>query len=384
MTKHDIQDHIRAMHVQLGRFPKIAEMAVEFNMPQYQVTNMLQRFVQDGFLIRVGNWYRFPPVVTATEEELHTQPTKGTQPAPEQPPPSPVVPPPVDPPDSLTRTIEQFLPILRWAFLAIGAVATVLAAWYNELWFEEYLPAWVSWLTAGIFVGFAIMAFELALWLFVQAIQDRTRWLGGIKWGLVFMSAVIMTLWIIVLGVSITARVAGQYNQWVAEQVTTPQDPKEVARTTELANLQITRKTNQDNVATWQPLLESAAGLVAKAGVDLETKDKWPKTYAQAQADVTKYSGLIIKAQDEVKGLNAREVVLLAAAPTAPTKRDMDDAYSWAAKAMSVPKEQVHFWANVFPAIFLDVIAPVGFTVFFFLGGGKRRNAPTMPPRRTE
>lgn len=370
MTKTQIQDTIRQLYVSTGRFPKIAELAVAFSMPQYKVTLMLQRFVQDGFLIRVGNWYRFPPVVTATEAELTEAPPVSSPDVS-----SALLSVPVTEPDPPAPEPEllRFLPVLRWTFLVIGVVASLLAAWYTELWFAEYLPVWVAWLTAGIFVAFTVMAFELSLFLFVQAMENRGAWLSGIKWGALLLGVFIFVLWVVVLGVSIGARVAGQYNQWVGEQVASPVDPAEIARKTELDQIPNQRQSDKDNIARWQPLLDTAAALVQKSGADLETKQTWGKTYAAAQSDVALYTKRILQAQEDIKALNARELELQKATPPVQSAKDMDDAYTWAGRALGIPKGQVQFWANVLPAVFLDVIAPVGVTVFLFVGGRKRK-----------
>ncbi len=362
MTKQDILARIHAMHAQLGRFPKIAEMAVEFRMAQYNISNMLHRFVEDGSLIRVGNWYRLPPVVTATAAEL-TKPAEAES--------VKETPPTLVEDTAMESGIAMFIPALRWTFLFIGIIATVLASWYNALWFGDHLPMWAAWLTASIFVAFTIMAFELALYLFIQAFKRRTKRLREIKWGHFLMSLAIFALWVIVLVVSIGARVAGQYNQWVDQQIENPVAPEEQARKLELAQIATAREQAESNIKTWAPLLDTQAKLMAQAGATLDAKDKYPVTYANAVAQVDKFTTDIKKAQADIKGYNARELVLIAAAPAVQTKKDMDDAYTWVASALKTTKGDVQFWANLFPAIFLDVIAPVGFTVFFFLRGKK-------------
>jgi hypothetical protein len=363
MTKSETQSIIRGKAAELGRFPKIGELIGPLGLPRWRVSKLLQKLVTIGWLVKVGTGYGFP----ADGAPVDVTPTAPVDPAPEASP-KPVAAssaptPSTDTPDGIAR----FLPAIRWSFLFIGIIAGALAAWYIELWFAGFLPLWAAWLTATLFVGFSIMSLELALFLFSRALRNRTNAIKGIHWVQLLLAVLVLVLWVIVVGFSVATRVAGQYNQWVAEQVASPMDPAEVTRKTELTQIEDQVALDKTNISTWQPLLDTASALVQKAGADLETKQTWGKTYLQATTDVATYTRKIAEAQKDIETKGARQLVLLSAAPKVQTVKDLDDAYTWAGRALHVPKAEVQFWANLFPAIFLDVIAPVGFTVFFFL-----------------
>ena len=371
MTKSEIQSIIRGKAAELGRFPKIGELIGPLGLPRWRVSELLQKLVQMGWLSKVGTGYGFP--ADGAPVDLPPAPVPApVDPAPEAQPravaSSSAPTPSTDTPDGIAR----FLPAIRWSFLAIGIIAGALAAWYIELWFAGFLPEWASWLTAVLFVGFSIMSLELALFLFSRALRNRTNVIKGIHWVQLLLAVLVLVLWVIVVGFSVATRVAGQYNQWVAEQVAKPVAPEEVARKTELTQIEDAVALDKKNVGTWQPLLDTAAALVQKAGADLETKQAWGKTYLQATTDVALYTKKIAETQKDIETKGARQLVLQLAAPKVQTAADLDDAYTWAGRALHVPKAEVQFWANLFPAIFLDVIAPVGFTVFFFLGVARK------------
>lgn len=255
--------------------------------------------------------------------------------------------------------------LIRVVMGAIGIGAAVISMYYTSRFTQELFPyAFLAYLLSGIMVGFNIMAFELIL-LFGNG-QATTHWF---RWPAAFA---FFMLWIVVGGFSITATVAGQYNQRAKNTMTTAVasgNPQAVAA--KWQNILARKFVYENQIKNSQ---EQNTTLNAKL------KEMAPDNLAYANTNwyITNNDVKIADANIKLTEIRVEEAAMLKEHPevlqlvqSESEGGGVPDFYAFLARVFGATRDVVQFWVSLFPAVFVDVIAPIAAAAALFLRGKK-------------
>lgn len=257
--------------------------------------------------------------------------------------------------------------LIRVVMGAIGIGAAVISMYYTSRFTQELFPyTLLAYLLSGIMVGFNIMAFELIL-LFGNG-QATTHWF---RWPAAFA---FFLLWIVVGGFSITATIAGQYNQHATSTTKTAMDsgsPKVLAikYTNILTRKRLYEKQIKD-AQTQNDILNKKQNEIKndpKQAI-LFQQNSWSITANNTQiaTATTQYTKVV---DEETAMLNEHPEVSAMAQTEIGT--EVPDFYGFLARVFGATRDVVQFWVSLFPAVFVDVIAPIAAAAALFLRGKK-------------
>lgn len=408
MRKKDVKEAINSLVNQHNRFPKISELAAALGISNNQAQQCMKALVDDGFLIRQGNWYRIAPVavpvpsqhltsphtvsgrvgndgrealraavkkelleqvheITEEEFEMYTE-TEGFEDIPESIPailaelspeePLPQVPVPVMSSDLTVLGIQIAMGI-------IGGGAAIISMYYTAVWLFEFLPVFFALILSGIMVGFSILAFEVVILFLSGRFKHWTRWV---------IAGSFIILWLLVSAFSITSTVAGQYNEHMKNTVSqTQQQQSNTPGRVEWAGiqdrkeeLQLRMKEKREQLASLQQLYSSMGSLEARTKNGKTWQDtSWKMTQAEKSLDV------LSKEQEQLRQSEKELVVKYPGIIGNDGQvKNIPDFYGWAAGVLKKERDIVQFLLSLIPAVFVDIIAPFSIAIAIFL---KRR-----------
>lgn len=338
MTKEAIKSEIKRLYEESGKFPKIERLSEITRLPMYRVTQLLKEFVEEGWLLRVGNWYRFPEqlLFTDTAEKPQTAPIAETKKLESKKPEHSIDP----------ATVN----ILRWSMGAIGAGMIIVSAYYTAIWMSEYLPGFLAWFFSAIAVGFSVMAFES--FIFFRSIKRN-----GI-------AMVFLFLWVVVLFFSIGSTVAGQYNKEIKNQIELADKSAASSGNLVVLNSKRANETRLNGtIASKQSRMAQLLGIMT--GYEGKPLDQ---TYTDARWEYGKLDREITNlVATELKPVQAEIAGILATDPSLTVQKELPDFYGWLSKVFGSQTAWIKFLFFLFPAVLIDLLAPVGIAVFLFL-----------------
>lgn len=375
ISKEFVKQTIRQLIRAKWRFPSILELSEALELSGAGVVSVLDALEKDQYVVKYDDWYRLATkeemsnllesnvadeieLVDQEEEEPEEetqQPIimKRTTPIPRQPK-KKVVP--------QDKKRQWSIIGLQISMLVIGLGAVILSIYYTTIWLIDFLPLMLAVLLSTIMVGFSVSAFETLI-AFLS---------GKVKSGPVsklIISSAFIVLWIIVTFFSITSTVAGQYNKHI-DQVkkkiaSSPTGYKLTAIREEKADCEIQLKDAREQLA----MLSKIAGGMS----DLSSRSSHGRVWNDTQWRMVKVNKTIAGLLDRIQKLRSQESELLNSSKEsgivlANNKGEMIlDFYDWLARVLGLSKDQVQFWMSLFPAVFVDVIAPVSLAVALFL-----------------
>lgn len=414
MDKNQVKQRIRqAAAKHDGKFPPLWAIAEALDIPFYKVKPVLSALVADGWLIRKGNWHRFADpartpgvhVVEGTAGVRFPRETKEESPwtnipdveAPTEPVQDLALPVGPRPVQCLSQTVavgigipnESEIPqdasdapvnpkanppvhhfsrdwpvlVIRALMVVIGLGAAVMSTYYTTFWLMEFLPTVLAVILGSIMVFFSVIAFETIL-IFAQ----NRQWPAVVAF---------ILIWVVVAAFSIVSTIAGQYNQHQRALVRT--SVENVETTTSRLQLQSIREQRAELVTRAESKRNQIASLnkILASVSDIEQRAQFGRSWADTQAQITAAERALTGLQKEIDATRADERELLAAAPTALAADPLSvsaapDFYTWLAGVLRISRDLSQFWLSLFPAIFIDVIAPAALAVSMFLARKKR------------
>lgn len=216
------------------------------------------------------------------------------------------------------------LSVLKIVFGVVGLVAFIISVFYSYRWMTEFLPPILAGSFAVIISAFAVAIFEIAVLMWI-----RKQFI---------ISVALFILFGIVATFSITCTIAGQYDK-----------------------LHSNNKGDSGGVSFYQLELENAiaerdstARLLSEFS-NLSQQQKMPYTWR--------------KLSDRKEELNQK--ILSFHSNLSIEKKiagEKADFYSWLARAVfNTNRDWVEFLLHLFPAVFVDIIAPISIAIFIFL-----------------
>jgi hypothetical protein len=244
------------------------------------------------------------------------------------------------------KTIQKqtfdWMTFLKYVLLVIGIGATYMSIYYSDRWLSEFLSPFRSLLLATIMVAFAVSAFELIVFFY-----------RGKRF---FLVGTFSVLWFIVTIFSMTSTVAGQYNVRI-EKINQMYKHENIL--SEEANkkeeYQEQKEEYQQKMKILKADIKTLQNILAKENVQENKKQyntfRWRYQHAKKELNNTIKSLKKLRENKQYKNINKR----------AP------DFYIWMSNIITASPDMIQFWLSVFPAIFIDLIAPISFAIVMFV-----------------
>ena len=330
-------------HKKENKLPSVKQVAQEIGLSEYKVVEMFRILEHMGFLRRNNTRYKMkdPEKVESSPEELNTLPT---------------------PPDeALKKDLfgSAVFVVIRVIMLIIGVVALSISWRYTYVWFDEFLNKFWASVFSGVMVGFSAMAFEIIIIL-----MGHRRYVLG---------ALFIFLWVIVLAFSMVSTIAGQYNQRVEnEEITLNEN---IGINYRKAQLEIYNNTESDlKVQLEEKRTQRDSLQVILSEIDtLEERENsttgW--VFHDTNEKMKEVDGTIEKLLADIQSIRDKKLSLLDGETQAGlielTETKSPSFYIWIGGIFGVESRFIEFWLSIFPAIFIDLIAPFSLAVSLFL-----------------
>ena len=400
--KRELKKAINKIIREKRRFPTLLEMCGILGYSESQTQNYMGALAEEGYLIKYGDWYRFPEVPLFKKEDIESAiankiepPLRVTvfDPVPDIIPNAPVVPIKVDDlykidpirnlspnapvvPRKRTKKEKSIFKeeavfygapvyIMQVVMGIIGIGAAIISIYYTTIWFLEFLPWAFALLLSAIMVGFSIAAFEtVILFLTGQVTKSRAAKIS--------IATGFIILWIIVSAFSIVSTIAGQVNKHA--QNLQESAKKEINISGVSWNIIQERKTDiRTRINEYRQQIKGYNNI--SSGMDnLDSRTANEKTWAETQWRLKKAQESVEKLSDEMNKVREEEQTLLEKSKKSgivlSTKKEAKDTlnfYEWLAGILDMREDLVQFFLSLFPAIFVDIIAPVGIAISLFL-----------------
>jgi hypothetical protein len=258
--------------------------------------------------------------------------------------------------------------VIRIVMLVIGAGAICLSVYYTSMWLSDFLPSCLAILLSSVMVGFSAMAFEIII---ILSTERR-----------ILLSILFSFLWVVVLLFSMISTVAGQYNQRIQNDIA--ENLQKVDVNHRKAALDIYNNNERELLSQLEDKKkERAAYQKLLAEVDtleerIDNTSGW--VFRDTSRKLAKVDSDISEINVQLRNVRETKLKLLSSEDSAglieQTEVQAASFYVWMSTVFSIAPKFVEFWMSLFPAIFIDLIAPFSLAISLFLrkkGWGLRR-----------
>jgi len=364
-----------------GSFPKISWLARELGTNEYRTRQILKELVKEKFLYMKGNWYYLSKneynkicnndkrnEKTQREQDVaegiqnnnlgyiqneenvnlgHIQNDFGR----------------IQNKENVQNNVQN-RPIfdiaifsIRFVLFAVGIGAVILSFYFTYTWLADTLPKYIAALVSGIMIGFSSMAFQVII-LFVTK-QVITKWYRFL------IAAGFLVLWTIVVSFSMLSTVAVQYDEYMKNVVVEAETLKNInVGRTEWALLQEEKRMIEtqleDKRKAYHYHLETSK--TQQTGSKAWNDNQWRITLNQREID---------KLVEQLKKVRENEKKMLKELPEATvadnTTGRINNFFAWVSTTFNFNQNIFRFVITSFPAVFIDLIAPIALSIAFFL-----------------
>jgi hypothetical protein len=345
-----IIEEIKAVHGASGSVPQPEAIAKSLEIELGTAKAAYARLARQGLLVQVdGDYY----LNRSREAAVQSDDTERNE----------------DPPRTDTRIValrdikEWAILVIRGAMLLVSGVAVWISIYFSRLWLLSFLSPFRALALAGVMVLYATVAPQII----GVILGHRTigRWLSI---GLIGLTALMVMVF------SMTSTVAGQYAGFALTEAEGIQES--AAQTVSIARAdlitdQITEvrrriEDKQEEIDAVQVLLKEFDTLEKRT-------ENWT-FYLTTMGDLERLGEDMAGLQDELRELRERQAELI----TEETVGVVESArfetrtfYQWLGGLLSAAPDRVQFWLSMFPAVFVDIIAPLALAIALFLGRNK-------------
>jgi hypothetical protein len=312
---------------QYNKFPKLIKIVNNTKLTYKQIKIILQLLISKKYIKRIGNNYYFPDQKVTRKKKK--KPIKKVE---------------------KKVTLEKVKLYILFTFLGIiGLIATVMSIHYTTLWFLSITNTIISFALSICMVGFSVVAFEVIILLK----QNRSY----------IIAFIFSILWGIVLIFSMSSTIAGLYNQ---------------NRDKQIINI---KETNDNTHLYYQELINQENSIKT----DIEDKIKERKRYInilqefdtdekikENEKQINKYRNTVYYLDRDIKRLKIslnkiREEKKKLLSDNKNIKNvEKEDFFIWASRIIKVKAFIIQFCLYTFPAVFIDIIAPLSFAIILF------------------
>ena len=394
--KRELKKAINKIIREKHRFPTLLEMCGILGYSEIQTQNYMKALAEEGYIVKHWDWYKFPEAPLFKKEDIErsivldkvvmgkewdkAEPTRVTpqgkfiafDPVPDIIPNVPIVPKTRKPRKKKESVFQEEavfygapVYIIQVIMGIIGIGAGIISIYYTTIWFLEFLPWAFALLLSAIMVGFSIAAFEtVILFLTGQVTKSRTAKIS--------IATGFTILWIVVSAFSIVSTIAGQVNKHAQNLQESAKQEVNISGVS--WNLIQERKTDiRTRINEYRQQIKGYNSI--SAGMDnLDSRTANEKTWYETQWRLKKAQESLDKLSGDMDAVRIEEQALLEKSKKSgivlSTKKEAKDTlnfYEWLAGILDMREDLVQFWLSLFPAVFVDVISPVGIAVSLFL-----------------
>lgn len=247
--------------------------------------------------------------------------------------------------------------IVRVAMGVVGVGTSGLSCRYTAIWFAETLSVPLAVLFSALMVLFALAA--------VQTIVLLAR---TYRWWASPLIAVLALLWAATTGFSMSSTVIGQYNTRMhsaAEAIEA--GAEEGAQVALYESLKTEERELTEALASAVSDREQIQQMLAV--FDYERRKSEGRYYEDLQWRLSVANRAVAEREERLQALRERLRSALTSGVVSTTQRtrEIRDFYLWAAGLFGVSRDALQFAVSVFPAVFIDIMAPLGISIAFFL-----------------
>jgi hypothetical protein len=245
-----------------------------------------------------------------------------------------------------------FIDVLRIVMLCVGIGAIYMSTIFTYDWGIHFFKVSSdAFILSLIMIVFSVVAFQV-----FQIFKQNGQY---------GFSAVFFICWVVVLLFSMQSTVAYLYNTRMAKEMQVVSSNVSIDKESLLWDDLITRESEQkSSIESLKERLSVFDGLLK--GVD---PDEDKKMYEDYNKKISETEGKIKESEKELKIIrdskndflsNEQQVGVI-------TKVKKGDFYVWAADILNVDSDMLEFVVSCFPAVFVDVVAPLSISVSLFL-----------------
>lgn len=246
--------------------------------------------------------------------------------------------------------------IVRLIMFVVSCAAIYISIYYSNFWLSNFLSPFNSLVLASTMIIYATFAPQGAILLFSK---------GMYKAGF----AIIFTGVIVIL-FSIISTVAGQYNVRLSDY-----------QAEELKNnqVEINLTTLELLQSEEQSLIESIKRIYDEIKIHQEMMSQFSKEDTESieykiemwkilegEKSIQEKEKALTETRTEIKEFLKSDIIQLKV-------KENSDFYTWIGSIFNIDKKLIEFWLYMFPAIFVDIIAPFGMAIALSLSRGKRK-----------
>lgn len=234
--------------------------------------------------------------------------------------------------------------LLRYILLLVGVGAIYMSIYYSHNWLLDFLNPIRAFILAFIMVAFAVSSFELIVFF-----KQKKKY---------FLVCVFSFLWCIVTFFSMISTIAGQYNARITKLNKRYKEEKLI---TENNLKQMQYEEQKEDYREKKEMLNSDIKQLQSILYQYKKEDieKNKKQYNSFRYKYNKSKRELNKLLSEIKRFrNKRKIKIIQKSPP--------DFYLWISQIFGWAPEMIQFWLSIFPAIFIDLIAPISIAIVMF------------------
>jgi len=300
----------------------------------------LRELVKDGFLSQYNTHLYVTPMPQTKDTSLHVAARAS----------------------NLVKRLSAFIKtlsmgtVVRWVMFVIACVAIYISASFSYVWVSQFLEPTKAFLLSVSIVVYVSIAPEGAMLL----LADKRY----------IISSLLIITALAALVFSMTMTTVGQYN--IRSELLTSAAATSAQQTRDTGKMQLYRDQERDILASVDGLRKDlAVQQQLMSGYDTKADaEKW-----QYQNQLWKLSDLQRRIRDyeaELRAVREKIAGLIDTGELAPAV-ERQDFYTWFAQVSGVSPGMVEFVLYLVPALFCDIMAPLGLFVAFGLYRRKER-----------
>lgn len=333
-TIQQVKDFLLAYHKKYQKVAQISEVEKALKI-EYRIIQLCYRALEDkGFFKRNYSQYKFDNVQKMQESKIKQFKEN-------------------------LKKVEWdniFIIILRIVFLLVGIGAIVMSMIFTYKWgIDRFGDSFLAFVLSLTLIVFSVCAFQVC-----------AIYLGNGQKGYAF---IYFLMWFIVLIFSMQSTVAYLYNSRSRKQEQVMIAGNDVTRESMQWNELLKRESEKE--IDIKGLKERLVQLNTLLGqYDSEEKiTSGKKVYDDTNKKVSEQEKKIAVAEKELKAIRDNKDKFLSKEQKAGVVQQVksDDFYQWVASIFGISGDGLEFTINCFPAVFVDIVAPLSINVSLFL-----------------
>lgn len=338
ITCDALRDYITKYYEKNNKMPKLDRMAGRLQITKYVLAQALRALVIEGFLNQNYNKYTLNPDYASKTDSRIVE-------------------------DGRERTKDIVLVCIRICMLLIGTVAVCASVHFTGIWLTDFMKPVIAWGLSGIMVIFSVAAFE-AIMIFKE--NQNT-----------FLIIIFSILWLIVLCFSMISTIAGQYNIHIYKnnKKIESSDSKYRERLI-LDNMRKEEKEIEKQMTQKAGRLDFLNDLIINFDLSILEERANKKIYDSTIKEIHRLENEMRILRDLLSGIREKinQYIWIESSEIIVVMSEEKSFYEWIGLIFDISSDKVQFWLSVFPAVFVDIIAPLSFAIGMFLKRKKRKS----------